>query len=109
MAEKSSEWGGAESDWGITELGNRQSENRGIGRSGNLVDWNLDPMTTPSRKAEIRRRRTRKEKIALLRRRYANAASDTERTRIMEKVHRLAPTMTPDALLAPLRARQNTA
>ena len=50
-------------------------------------------MSAPSRKPEIRRRRTRKEKIQHLRRRYAHAASDAERARIFGKVTQLSPLM----------------
>ena len=57
-------------------------------------------MTTPSRRAEIRRRRTRREKIAFLRGRYAKAVSDTERTRILEKLKRLAPALRAEDLVA---------
>lgn len=41
-----------------------------------------------SRRPEIRRRRTRKEKILKLRKRYA-AASENDRKRLGEKLHRL--------------------
>ncbi len=53
-------------------------------------------MTTPSRRHEIATRRARKQKISLLRRRYATAASDIERNRILEKVRRLSPTINID-------------
>ena len=46
-------------------------------------------MSAPSRRPEIRRRRTRKDKIAHLRKRYAAAATDAERGRIAAKLHRL--------------------
>lgn len=49
-------------------------------------------MTTPSRKSEIRRTRARKEKILLLRKRYAKAGSEGERDRIIEKLKRVSPT-----------------
>ncbi len=48
-------------------------------------------MTTPSRKSEIRRTRARREKIALLRKRYAKANSESERNRILEKLNRVSP------------------
>lgn len=44
-------------------------------------------MSAPSRRPEIRRRRTRKEKIVALRKRYAAASSEGERTRIGAKLH----------------------
>jgi hypothetical protein len=46
-------------------------------------------MSAPSRRPEIRRRRTRKEKIHTLRKRYATASSETDRARIAAKLHRL--------------------
>ncbi len=46
-------------------------------------------MSGPSRRPEIRRRRTRKEKIVKLRKRYANASSETDRTRLAAKLERL--------------------
>jgi hypothetical protein len=47
-------------------------------------------MSAPSRRPEIRRRRTRKEKIVQLRKRLAVAKTDADRTRIMAKLHKLA-------------------
>ncbi len=46
-------------------------------------------MSAPSRRPEIRRRRTRSEKIAKLRKRHAAASTDAERSRIAAKLHRL--------------------
>jgi len=46
-------------------------------------------MSAPSRRPEIRRRRTRKEKILKLRKRLAAASSDAEQNRIKDKLHRL--------------------
>jgi len=46
-------------------------------------------MSAPSRRPEIRRRRTRHEKIIMLRKRYAAATTDVERNRIAAKLHRL--------------------
>jgi len=46
-------------------------------------------MSAPSRRPEIRRRRTRKEKIVQLRKRLAAAKTDADRTRIT-KLHKLA-------------------
>jgi hypothetical protein len=45
-------------------------------------------MSAPSRRPEIRRRRTRKEKIVKLRKLHAAASSETERTRLGAKLHR---------------------
>ncbi|HVO80732.1 MAG TPA: DUF6800 family protein [Terriglobales bacterium] len=47
-------------------------------------------MSAPSRRPEIRRRRTRKEKVANLQKRLAAASSDTERSRLTAKLQRLA-------------------
>lgn len=45
-------------------------------------------MSAPSRRPEIRRRRTRKEKISRLRKRYEKA-SENDRKHLAEKLHRL--------------------
>jgi len=47
-------------------------------------------MSAPSRRPEIRRRRTRREKIAQLRKRLAAAKTDADRGRIAAKLHKLA-------------------
>ena len=47
-------------------------------------------MSAPSRRPEIRRRRTRNEKIAKLRKRLSAAQSDADKTRITAKLHKLA-------------------
>jgi hypothetical protein len=61
-------------------------------------------MTTPSRKAELRRRRTRIAKLKLLRKRYAAARSEADRKTILEKLGRLSPLMTKEEFLKPLGA-----
>ncbi len=53
-------------------------------------------MSTPSRRSELRRRRARQDKVALLRKRFAAASSESDRNRILEKVKKVAPTITPD-------------
>jgi crotonobetainyl-CoA:carnitine CoA-transferase CaiB-like acyl-CoA transferase len=45
-------------------------------------------MSAPSRRPEIRRRRTRKEKILKLRKSLAKASSETDRARFRAKLHR---------------------
>jgi len=45
-------------------------------------------MSAPSRRPEIRRRRTRKEKIVKLRKLLAAASTETDRKRIEQKLHR---------------------
>ncbi len=47
-------------------------------------------MSAPSRRPEIRRRRTRKHKIASLRRRLAASKTDNERNQITAKLHKLS-------------------
>ena len=47
-------------------------------------------MSAPSRRPEIRRRRTRKEKIVQLRKRLAAAKTDSDKTRLTAKLHKLA-------------------
>jgi len=46
-------------------------------------------MSAPSRRPEIRRRRTRKEKILKLRKRHAAATQETDRKRLEDKLHRM--------------------
>jgi hypothetical protein len=48
------------------------------------------PMSAPSRRPEIRRRRTRSEKITHLRKRLTAAKTDADRDRITGKLHKLA-------------------
>ncbi|MFZ0803062.1 MAG: DUF6800 family protein [Terriglobales bacterium] len=45
-------------------------------------------MSAPSRRPEIRRRRTRKEKIVQLRKRLAAATTEADRKRLEQKLHR---------------------
>ena len=47
-------------------------------------------MSAPSRRPEIRRRRTRNEKITKLRKRLASTQSDADRTRLTAKLQRHA-------------------
>jgi hypothetical protein len=47
-------------------------------------------MSAPSRRPEIRRRRTRKEKIVQLRKRLAAAKTDADKTRLGAKLHKMA-------------------
>jgi hypothetical protein len=56
-------------------------------------------MSAPSRRPEIRRRRTRHEKIAKLKKRHAAATTDAERNRITAKLHRLELCSPGQALL----------
>jgi hypothetical protein len=47
-------------------------------------------MSAPSRRPEIRRRRTRKSKILQLRKRLAAAKTDADRSRVTAKLHKLS-------------------
>ena len=47
-------------------------------------------MSAPSRRPEIRRRRTRKEKVLQLRKRLAAVKTDAERERLTAKLHKMA-------------------
>jgi hypothetical protein len=47
-------------------------------------------MSAPSRRPEIRRRRTRNEKISKLRKRLATAKTDVERNHVTAKLHKMA-------------------
>jgi hypothetical protein len=47
-------------------------------------------MSAPSRRPEIRRRRTRKEKIVHLRKRLAAAKTDADRSRLTGKLQKLS-------------------
>jgi hypothetical protein len=47
-------------------------------------------MSAPSRRPEIRRRRTRKHKVASLRKRLDSTKNDNERKQIMAKLHKLS-------------------
>jgi len=47
-------------------------------------------MSAPSRRPEIRRRRTRKEKISKLRKLLAMSTADAEKKRITDKLQRLS-------------------
>jgi hypothetical protein len=46
-------------------------------------------MSAPSRRPEIRRRRTRKEKVLKLRKRLGAASAENDRKHIEQKLHRL--------------------
>lgn len=58
-----------------------------------------------SRGPEIRRRRTRKEKIAKLRRRYAATKAEADHKKILEKMRRVAPTLSAEEFLKPLETK----
>jgi hypothetical protein len=56
-------------------------------------------MSAPSRRPEIRRRRTRKEKILKLRKRHAAAGSEPERSPLAAKLAKLGRKSPGQALL----------
>lgn len=56
-------------------------------------------MSAPSRRPEIRRRRTRAEKVTKLRKRLKAAGSDSDRTRIEAKLTRLSRNSPGQSLL----------
>jgi hypothetical protein len=56
----------------------------------NSLSFQRSLMSAPSRRPEIRRRRTRNEKIAKLRKRLSAAQSDADKTRITAKLHRMS-------------------
>ncbi|MGI9102823.1 MAG: DUF6800 family protein [Terriglobales bacterium] len=60
-------------------------------------------MSAPSRRPEIRRRRTRKDKIVALRRRYTKAKTESERTDIFARVKKLSPSITLEQFTSPLQ------
>jgi hypothetical protein len=63
-------------------------------------------MSAPSRGPEIRRRRTRAEKIAKLRRQYAMARNDSDRSRILGKIKKNTVGMSEQQFLQPLEAKR---
>jgi hypothetical protein len=65
-------------------------------------------MSAPSRRPEIRRRRTRRQKIFALRRQYAAAKSDGERNQLFARVKRLSPSITLEEFTAPLQSRASS-
>ncbi len=58
-------------------------------------------MSTPSRKYELHQRRTRKRSMALLRKRYAQAQTESERDRIVAKLARIRSGVSLAELLRP--------
>ncbi len=62
-------------------------------------------MSAPSRRPEIRRRRTRQHKIVALRRRYQAAKSDPDREHIFARARQISPLLTLEEFTAPLQKR----
>ena len=63
-------------------------------------------MSAPSRRPEIRRRRTRAEKITKLRRQYSMAKNDSDRSRVLAKVKKNTLGMSEQQFLQPLEAKR---
>jgi hypothetical protein len=63
-------------------------------------------MSTPSRRSEIRRRRTRTEKINQLRKRYAAAKNDGERTKLTDKLKKVSIGLSLEHFVKPIEARR---
>jgi len=59
-------------------------------KSCTSIDSWREYMSAPSRRPEIRRRRTRKEKIVKLRKRLAAAGAESERSQITAKLGKFA-------------------
>jgi hypothetical protein len=59
-------------------------------------------MGAPSTREEIRRRRTRREKIDLLRRRYAKAGSEADRDALWAKARKVAPQISYEEFRKPI-------
>ena len=57
-------------------------------------------MARQDRNWEIKRRRTRRAKLAKLRARYSKARTNDERNHILAKVHRVAPTVSGEKFIA---------
>jgi hypothetical protein len=55
----------------------------------------------------IQRRRTRRQKLDKLRRRYGKARSDTERTAILAKARQVSPQISEQEFLQPIGSGEN--
>lgn len=53
----------------------------------------------------IDRRRARRQRLDMLRKRYAAAKSDVERTEIFAKAHQVSPQMSQAEFLGPLQSK----
>ncbi len=60
-------------------------------------------MSAPTHLKLIRKKRKRRKKLAQLRKKYLLAKTEAERNKILEKVARLAPWLSKDEFLAPLK------
>lgn len=55
------------------------------------------------RRNELHARRVRRQRLKQLRERYAKAKTSAEKDKIMEKVSRVAPSLSSEQFLAPIR------
>lgn len=56
------------------------------------------------RRNELHARRVRRQRLKQLRERYAKAKTSAEKDKIMEKVSRVAPSLSSEQFLAPIKA-----
>ncbi len=63
-------------------------------------------MSTPTRRSEIRRRRTRTAKISQLRKRYVVAKTDAERTKLTDKLKKVSMGLTVEHFAQAVAARK---
>ena len=61
-------------------------------------------MTRPIRKNEIHSRRVRRAQLKKLRARFAKVKTAADKEKILAKVARIAPTITAEQFVAPLKA-----
>jgi hypothetical protein len=55
------------------------------------------------RRNELHARRVRRQRLKQLRERYAKAKTSAEKDKIMEKVSRVAPSLSSEQFLAPIK------
>jgi hypothetical protein len=55
------------------------------------------------RRNELHARRVRRQRLKQLRERYAKAKTSAEKDKIMEKVSRVAPSLSTEQFLAPIK------
>ena len=63
----------------------------------------MSKVSPTKRSLQIRIRRKRKQKLKKLRQKYAEAQTISEKERILEKVKRIAPWLSREEFLAPLK------
>jgi len=63
----------------------------------------MSKISPKRRRFEIRKKRKRKIKIKKLREKYLNSSSEEERKKILEKVQKIAPHLTIEEFLKPIK------